>query len=61
MSNSYPKQKKAFVLWAKAMVEGSTVDKPNYGKSQQRGRKRRKSLNASKRMRRRKNGKKAQD
>lgn len=29
----YPKQLKLFKAWARAMEEGSTVDKPNYGKS----------------------------
>jgi len=27
---TYPKRKDMFVKWSKAMVEGSTVDKPNY-------------------------------
>jgi len=27
---SYPKQSKLFQAWAKAMVAGATVDKPNY-------------------------------
>jgi len=26
----YPRRKDLFTAWAKAMVEGSTVDKPNY-------------------------------
>jgi len=30
----FPKRKDLFVAWAKAMVEGATVDKPNYGKTQ---------------------------
>jgi len=28
----YPKSVKLFRPWAQAMVEGATVDKPNYGK-----------------------------
>lgn len=27
---SYPKQAKLFARWAKAMLDGATVDKPNY-------------------------------
>lgn len=27
---SYPRRKDLFVAWSKAMVEGSTIDKPNY-------------------------------
>lgn len=27
---SYPKRKDLFTKWSKAMVEGATVDKPNY-------------------------------
>jgi hypothetical protein len=27
---SHPKRKDYFTAWAKAMVEGATVDKPNY-------------------------------
>jgi len=30
---SYPKTVKLFTPWAKAMVEGATVDRPNYGKT----------------------------
>jgi len=30
---SYPRTLKLFKAWAKAMEEGATVDKPNYGKS----------------------------
>lgn len=28
----YPRTVKLFKPWAQAMVEGATVDKPNYGK-----------------------------
>jgi len=31
----YPKRKDLFDAWHKAMVAGATVDKPNYGKSNQ--------------------------
>jgi len=36
---SYPRRKDIFMAWAKAMVEGATVDKPNYSpvKSQKTG------------------------
>jgi len=37
MKVSYPKRKDLFDAWYKAMVAGATVDKPNYGKSQQGG------------------------
>lgn len=30
---SYPTKLKLFKAWAKAMEEGATVDKPNYGKT----------------------------
>jgi len=30
---SYPRTVKLFKPWAQAMVEGATVDKPNYGKT----------------------------
>jgi len=54
---SYPKTVKLFTPWAKAMVEGATVDKPNYGKttkmSSSKFRKKRR-----KRRRRKKHGKK---
>jgi len=30
---SYPRRKDLFDAWAKAMVAGATVDKPNYGKT----------------------------
>lgn len=30
---SYPKDVNRFRKWAQAMVEGATVDKPNYGKA----------------------------
>lgn len=26
----YPRRKDLFTAWAKAMVEGATIDKPNY-------------------------------
>jgi len=29
---THPKDVKRFKAWAKAMEEGATVDKPNYGK-----------------------------
>lgn len=29
---TYPRKKSTFDLWAKAMVAGATVDKPDYGK-----------------------------
>jgi len=29
---SYPRTVKLFTPWARAMVEGATVDKPDYGK-----------------------------
>lgn len=31
---SYPKQAKLFARWAKAMLDGATVDKPNYSQQQ---------------------------
>jgi len=30
---SYPTKLKLFKAWAKAMEEGATVDRPNYGKT----------------------------
>jgi len=30
---SYPTKLKLFKAWAKAMEDGATVDKPNYGKT----------------------------
>lgn len=33
--SSHPRRKDLFVAWSKAMVEGATVDKPNYGKTTQ--------------------------
>jgi len=53
----FPKRKDKFVAWSRAMVEGATVDKPNYsGKSnkgraqpqRQQRRRRRKRHNAKK-------------
>jgi len=32
----YPKRIKEFVPWTKAMIQGATVDKPEYGKSRTR-------------------------
>lgn len=48
----YPKQVKLFVPWAKAMVQGATVDKPNYGKKMKASRKFRKRRKGSSRRRR---------
>lgn len=31
MADSYPKQASLFEKWAKAMLAGATVGKPNYG------------------------------
>lgn len=54
---SYPRTVKLFVPWSKAMVEGATVDKPDYGKkmtsskrarSKRRKRRRKKRHNGSK-------------
>lgn len=42
----YPKQVKLFVPWAKAMVQGATVDKPNYGKTMRKRRKKRRRKHA---------------
>jgi len=38
---SYPKDVTRFMAWAKAMVAGATVDKPNYGKTLRGSQKRR--------------------
>jgi len=35
--DKYPTKLKLFKAWAKAMEEGATVDRPNYGKSHTRG------------------------
>jgi len=53
---SYPKDVKRFKQWARAMEEGATVDKPNYGKKLGRATKFRK-----RRRRRRKSIKKNQE
>jgi len=39
----YPRTVKLFKPWAHAMVEGATVDKPNYGKKMGLMRRRKKS------------------
>lgn len=49
----YPRRKDLFVAWAKAMVEGATVDKPNYGKTQSGSPKRRMKKTPNRRRRRR--------
>lgn len=37
----YPKSVKLFLPWARAMVAGATVDKPNYGKMKRKHRRKR--------------------
>lgn len=57
---SYPTKLHLFKKWAKAMEEGATVDKPDYGKKGKMTR-RGSSQKHPRRMRRRKRAKKAQD
>jgi len=54
---SYPRKKKLFDAWAKAMVEGATVDKPSYPGTMKRARKT-PMKTTHKRRRRRKHAKK---
>jgi len=61
---SYPTKLKLFKAWAKAMEDGATVDKPNYGKTlsgslkvRSRSGTRRRRGTASRRLRRRKHAK----
>jgi len=49
---TYPKQLKLFKAWAKAMEQGSTVDKPSYGKTRTGQKGRAKPLRRSNRFRR---------
>jgi len=51
---SYPRQVKLFKPWAAAMVEGATVDRPNYGKKMTLSGKSTKRSGTKKRRRRRK-------
>jgi len=63
---SHPRRKDLFVRWSKAMVDGATVDKPNYSpagapgsKRATRGPKRRKShkrVTTTRKKREKKNG-----
>jgi len=58
---SHPKRKDLFVAWSKAMVEGATVDKPNYSPAStmtKRSPKSRKPQFKRRRRRKRKNVKK---
>lgn len=61
----YPKRKDLFEAWAKAMVQGATVDKPNYGKTQSGSLKRRfrskTNQQRRRRWRRRRSNAKTQD
>lgn len=49
----YPKDVVRFTAWAKAMVAGATVDKPNYGKTRSGSGTTRKASRARRRSRRR--------
>lgn len=53
---SYPRQVKLFRPWATAMVDGATVDKPDYGKKQSS-----KSTRARKARKKRRRKKKSQN
>lgn len=53
---SYPTRKKLFTAWAKAMVEGSTVGKPDYSSTKARNRPH--IAKRKRRKRKRKNAKK---
>lgn len=57
----YPRRKDLFVAWSKAMVEGSTVDKPNYRGSKKKALSKPSSRKRmARRRRRKKNAKKNQ-
>lgn len=51
---SYPKTVKLFIPWSKAMVDGATVDKPNYGKTTRSSRTQSKVSRKKRRKKRRK-------
>lgn len=51
---SYPKSVSKFIPWSKAMVEGATVDRPDYGKKMTRSKKSSQHAGTTRRRRRRK-------
>lgn len=55
----YPRRKDLFTAWSKAMVEGATVDKPNYSPAKAKKSGSRVSRTLRKRRRRRKKNKDA--
>lgn len=50
----YPRRKDLFTAWSKAMVEGATVDKPNYSPKRKGKRSNKSSKSSATRRRRRK-------
>lgn len=56
---SFPRRKDLFTAWSKAMVEGATVDKPNYhGTKKNTPKRKSRKLSLKRRRRKRKNAKK---
>jgi len=55
---SHPKRKDLFVAWSKAMVEGATIDKPNYSPASKMTKPSLKSRKPRRRRRRRKSAQK---
>jgi len=51
---SHPRRKDLFVAWSKAMVEGATIDKPNYPGTKNRSKKSSKSSQTRRRRKRKK-------
>lgn len=56
---TYPRQVKLFIPWSKAMVDGATVDKPDYGKKMRQSKKSARPL--ARRRKRRKRKKRMKD